>query len=279
MGMLETLARSDGLPPALIVLAMVAVVRALRNYASRRGRLEEHFRSLAGRLGGTFSTAELFQDAQVRFELESRPAILKFRGGRSPCTQLQVTLQDARIGGLRIARDGIGEAFRSLLDGPRSFTGDAIFDGEFSVRSHSGALGRAETLMGRLFSPERRQQVMTAVRRLNHCHGLTIEIGPSALEIRIAEVADTAEVAMAMVRTARDFLGFLVDLDIVRPAVVAIEYSEQASGHCPICLSTLTDPLVRCPRCRSPHHRQCWEYLGHCATYGCQPLPRRTRAA
>lgn len=274
--MWNALAKSDGLPSsALLFLFIYAVVKALQNSWERKGRLDTHFEGLASRLGGTFCAAELFQNGHVRFEIEGRPAVLEYRGGRSGFTLLRVTLQDARLGGLRIARDGFGEGFRSLMDGPRVSSGDSIFDREFAVHSHSGALGQPETLTARLFSPERRQPVMTSVRRLNHCHGLWIEIGPRLLEVRIGEPADTAEVAMAMVRTARDFLGFLADLDVVRPEVVAVEYSEQMSGHCPICLATLAEPLVRCPRCRAPHHRQCWEYLGRCATYGCQPGHRR----
>jgi len=276
MNMVEMLPRSDGLASeAFYGLAVVAVVKLLQKHAGRRSELAAHFRNLAAQWGGVFFGPGLFRDARVQFELEGRPAILEVRDGRSPFTQLRVTLPDARLGGLKVSAHGIREMFRSLLDGPRSFTGDPVFDGEFAVRAHSGALGRPETLTARLFSPERRRQVMTAVRRLNHCHGLSIEIGPSSLEVRIAEVADTVGVATAMVQTARDFVGFLVDLDVVRPAVLAVEYAEQMSGHCPVCLSTLTDPLVRCPRCRSPHHRQCWEYHGRCATYGCQPGHRR----
>jgi hypothetical protein len=276
MNMLEILAKSDGLPSAAFFgLAVVAVVKLLKDSVDRRGELATQLQYLAARWGGTFTGAGLFRDAWVQFEVDGRPAILEVRDGRSPFTQLRVTLPDARLGGLRIAAQGIGEMFRGLLDGPRTYIGDPIFDGEFAVRAHSGGLGRPETLTARLFSPERRQRVMTAVRRLNHCHGLSIEVGPSSLVVRIGEVADTFGVATAMVETAREFLGFLVDLDVVRPAVVAVEYSEQMNGHCPVCLSTLTDPLVRCPRCRSPHHRQCWEYHGRCATYGCQPGHRR----
>src|SRR5581483_9015437 len=144
MNMPEALARSDGAPLMMILIAAaVAVIKSLQNSAAR-GRLAEHFRSLAGHWGGTFVPGELFGDSQVRFELEGRPAILEYRGGRSPFTRLRVSLPDARIGGLRIARDGIGEAFRGLLDGPRICTGDRVFDGEFAVRAQSGALGRPE---------------------------------------------------------------------------------------------------------------------------------------
>ena len=43
--------------------------------------------------------------------------------------------------------------------------------------------------------------------------------------------------------------------------------SEQLKDKCPICKSYLfsDDDIVYCPECGTPHHRDCWEALGHCA--------------
>ena len=36
---------------------------------------------------------------------------------------------------------------------------------------------------------------------------------------------------------------------------------------CPVCKAKLfeDDDIVVCPDCGAPHHRKCWEYVGHCA--------------
>ncbi len=39
---------------------------------------------------------------------------------------------------------------------------------------------------------------------------------------------------------------------------------------CPICTGALSDDLVSCLRCQTPHCRDCWEYNGQCATFACR---------
>lgn len=41
-------------------------------------------------------------------------------------------------------------------------------------------------------------------------------------------------------------------------------------ARCPICGEGLLTDLVYCRRCKTPHHRECWEYSGGCSTYGCR---------
>lgn len=43
--------------------------------------------------------------------------------------------------------------------------------------------------------------------------------------------------------------------------------SKYSGFHCPVCGSVFTDQddIVVCPDCGTPHHRECWAKLGHCA--------------
>jgi hypothetical protein len=36
-----------------------------------------------------------------------------------------------------------------------------------------------------------------------------------------------------------------------------------------VCGDHLAEEIVICRRCNTPHHRECWQYGGGCATYGC----------
>lgn len=46
--------------------------------------------------------------------------------------------------------------------------------------------------------------------------------------------------------------------------------SIESGGSCRICGYGLGDfPQVICRECSTPHHRDCWQYNGHCATYSC----------
>jgi hypothetical protein len=40
-------------------------------------------------------------------------------------------------------------------------------------------------------------------------------------------------------------------------------------GECPICGQAFRDSVVWCATCKTPHHKDCFSYAGHCAVYGC----------
>jgi hypothetical protein len=40
--------------------------------------------------------------------------------------------------------------------------------------------------------------------------------------------------------------------------------------HCQICGEEIMTDMVFCRQCRTPHHRECWEYFGRCAVFACQ---------
>ncbi len=39
--------------------------------------------------------------------------------------------------------------------------------------------------------------------------------------------------------------------------------------HCQMCGDTILEDMVVCTRCKTPHHGDCWHYVGRCSTYGC----------
>jgi hypothetical protein len=48
-----------------------------------------------------------------------------------------------------------------------------------------------------------------------------------------------------------------------------------SEGTCQVCGTTMKSNTVRCQTCQTPHHPECWRYLGRCSTYAC----KGTRAA
>ena len=52
--------------------------------------------------------------------------------------------------------------------------------------------------------------------------------------------------------------------------------------HCLVCGEPLAGHIVYCRSCQTPHHFDCWNYIGSCGTYGCGQkgyAPRPQRAA
>jgi hypothetical protein len=74
-----------------------------------------------------------------------------------------------------------------------------------------------------------------------------------------------------------DFLRFSLELfdQLMLVDAEGIEFvnADQASVvddvKCPICSERITQNLVVCARCKTPHCQDCWQYNGQCATFAC----------
>ncbi|MCA9104601.1 MAG: RING finger protein [Pirellulaceae bacterium] len=51
--------------------------------------------------------------------------------------------------------------------------------------------------------------------------------------------------------------------------VEEIEATLLVDVSCPICGDPIESDLVYCVGCKTPHHRECWEYNTRCATFAC----------
>jgi hypothetical protein len=47
---------------------------------------------------------------------------------------------------------------------------------------------------------------------------------------------------------------------------------DAAAGECQVCLEKMESRVVYCAKCRTPHHEECWSYMGMCSTYGCREI-------
>ena len=55
--------------------------------------------------------------------------------------------------------------------------------------------------------------------------------------------------------------------------------TEKSTGClCPVCGTSIESNPFYCARCETPHHQDCWEYLGGCAVFGCEPGSERLPA-
>ncbi|MBI4859318.1 MAG: hypothetical protein HY815_03530 [Candidatus Riflebacteria bacterium] len=82
--------------------------------------------------------------------------------------------------------------------------------------------------------------------------------------------------------TLDDFVGgslrlFLAALELPPPqpeCVAGLEFlggflEDRGTPRCGVCGEEMSDRLVCCAKCRTPHHRECWEYGGGCSVYAC----------
>jgi Prokaryotic RING finger family 1 len=38
---------------------------------------------------------------------------------------------------------------------------------------------------------------------------------------------------------------------------------------CRVCGEEIHEGLIFCRRCKTPHHRECWQYVGRCSVFAC----------
>ncbi len=235
-----------------------------------RSRREERRTALALRLGGHYEAGGFFSQAAIHFSVADRSSMLEFLGGRGACTRLYVPLPASAPGTFKVTRVQFGWELLRFIGYDSVRVGDPAFDASFAVTGD-------RALIQRVFGLETRDRAMEAVRRLAMYPGLGLEFDTRSLQIRVDGTLDDEGFVLLLKRSAED----LVALVFGPPPASGIEWGESAerpAGLCPICTTVLTEPVIRCRRCRAPHHRECWEYLGRCAVYGCEPKPRQHAA-
>jgi hypothetical protein len=222
------------------------------------------------RLRGRFEPGGWFSHAAIHFTVTDRPATLQYQRGRGASTWLYVTLPEAVQGPCRITTVRLGWELLRLVGYDSVKTGDPAFDASFAVTG-------SPALVQRIFCLENRPRAMEAVRRLAPYPGFDLGVQSQSLRIRFDGTLHEEEFVLAVKQAAEDLMSVMFG----PPPGFGIEWGEiveLAAGLCPICTTPLAEPMIRCPRCKAPHHRECWEYLGRCAVYGCDPKPGQRAA-
>lgn len=67
--------------------------------------------------------------------------------------------------------------------------------------------------------------------------------------------------------------------DAAESGPVRVVGSDLAAGgeaaFCPVCGDPVGEEPVRCLRCSTPHHGECWDYVGACSVFGCRSTEKR----
>lgn len=72
-----------------------------------------------------------------------------------------------------------------------------------------------------------------------------------------------------------------VDGPIVASNLPVARNGDGDGATCPICQTTIGvgEPVMACTLCQQVHHRECWDDVGGCATYGCENAPKGEKGA
>ena len=139
--------------------------------------------------------------------------------------------------------------------------GDDAFDREFVVKSNQQ--GFAREFVGR--------DMRTVLTRLRALGG-----GAFLMDLTLRSLIIRKDACLQKEEELRAFSeGCLAVLErfatvagISRGVEMESVKVDAAGGICQVC-GTQMEEQVRCARCDTPHHRECWEYMGACSTFAC----------
>jgi hypothetical protein len=274
----------EGFPPmelvilGLIVLSIYLVIRLLSNFGAwMSGARYRAYRLLAARYHGRYESRGLSDTPTVSF-IHNGSTV---RVGLAPT----IAGQPEQIPRTRVvARFRRGIPFRLELapaarpappqppKGTRPVkVGDPEFDRGFVVQAN-------DVEMARDFLSPGARAVIADLQRGVHAGGMLLSINPERVLLQIDrnlgvnfEALDWAvQKGLALHDGLLDGVSRRVTQGI---AIVdkAGDWDEDGGPPiCKVCGEPIADQaVIICAVCNTPHHRDCWEYVGACSIYGC----------
>jgi len=248
-----------GIAGVVIVLGCVAALSMTR-------QMNGAVRTAAARLGAFFVEGGLFDEPQARFNLSGCRAWLRvFSGDRvaSPFMRVVVDIRDRTKGTFSVEPTTFPESLVRTFSAPYLRVGDAAFDRDWIVQSVPSLVA------GRVFAPARRSEAIATVLRLKDFNRPSIRLHEDFLVVEIGQYDADDEILVVLVKTAEEVLGYLLEAAVL-PGITFGEVRLSSGGECPVCGSSMDEAVIRCEACRTPHHRECWQYMGRCTTYACK---------
>jgi hypothetical protein len=255
-----------------LLLAVVIIGLAIAFQASQRNSLNNVYRSFAQRVGGTLQEGSLWSFPSVAFAHGGATVLLNVysTGGKHSThyTQLMFTLYHSPTFRCEIYPEGFFQEIGKFFGMQDIEVGYRMFDDHFVVKSDD-----IESV--RNFLNAAVQQEMLKLKRLRSNDHVYLSMTGAQLIIRKLNVLNRADDLNTFYESGGRICDELMALigengaGAIQILDVSFETTEEAP-KCQICGDQITSDKVICRRCRTPHHRDCWEYNGGCSVYACR---------
>lgn len=257
---------SSGDAGGFILLFVIVIAIVIGVGLAQSGRRGQNLRAAAERFGGTVIPS-FWSGDRVEFPVDGIPAEATYHAGsKNRAAFTRVRFEFRPPGHLRVIPEGFFASLRKMFGAQDIEFGEKGFDAAFLVQ------GSPEPWVREVMDRETRGRI----------HRLS---GLGATFWRGAHVSIEAGPGGVIIFCQRNLVGDRAQLDSFLDEAVAVfrhlrtpvtegiqilSAEEHAGrGECPVCASALDSSLHRCPTCGTPHHRDCWDYFGGCAIYGC----------
>ena len=264
----------------LLVVFLYLCIRAVSTFGSWvSGRRFRAYRNLASRYRGRYESRGLSDPPTVSFPHKGSTV----RVGLAPT----IAGQPGQIPRTRVvARFAEGIPFRLELApssrpsppqpprGTRAVRlGHPAFDRSYHVRAN-------DEEMARDFLTEPVRGALDRLQGMVHSGGMLVSINPERLLVQVdRNLAQSGDALSYAVHEALLILDGLLDgvrrrmnqgIAIVDAGPSGDWDEDTGPPICKVCGEAIEDGArVVCASCNTPHHRDCWEYVGACSIYGC----------
>lgn len=260
----------------VIVLVIYLAIRALASASAWiSGNRFRAYRALASRFRGRYESRGFSDPPTVSFEHGGT----NVRVGLAPNVPGQALGPRTRV----VGRFSKGIPFRLELTpstrpappqppkGTRLVRqGDPDFDRAFVVQANDPEMARA------FLDPNSRRAILF-LQRLAPPSGILLSVNPERILVQVdRNLALSTDALLQAVHHALILhdaliLGVASRLSEGIEIVDGGETPDEVLGPpiCKVCGEAIAGDAVRCSTCRTPHHRDCWEFVGACSIYGC----------
>ena len=129
----------------------------------------------------------------------------------------------------------------------------------------------SKKVMKELYVPGRIESILAITAELGG-FPTGVLFGKSTLQVEKVCTTARPQDQLKLIYRVIDILDSLVGMPTRKAGEIAAGRApaiDMTGAMCQICGMELTVRVVFCEGCVTPHHRECWEYLGGCSTFGC----------
>ena len=262
----------------LIVLFIYAFIRLMASLSAwMTGSRYRAYRQVADRFGGRYESRGISDPPTISFSHQGttvRVGLAPTIPGQPPNPRTRVVARFRR--GIPFRLELAPAARPAPVQAPKGTrpvrTGDLEFDRGFVVQANDAEMARD-------FLSHQVRWAIGNLQRLVPPGGMLVSINPERLLVQIdrnlGQNTEALSLAVSESLVIHDGLQFGVNRRMSEGISIVTELhleDDEDNGPpvCKVCGEMIQGgPVILCTSCRTPHHRECWEYVGSCSIYGC----------